>query len=1264
MYLKSLEIIGFKSFADRTRLDFHPGVTSIVGPNGCGKSNVLDAIRWVLGEQSAKALRGGEMADVIFSGTDDRKALGMAEVTLTFADCAERLDTDWNEVAVSRRVFRDGKGEYLLNGTSCRLRDIQDLFVDTGIGRTSYSIMEQGRIDLLLSSRPEDRRTVFEEAAGITKFKQQKKEALRKLEYTEANLVRIGDLMKEVKRQLRSLQRQAGKARRYQEISQSLKTLDCAESRRQLTALDDELREVRQRTSELTKKEEHQEQRILEMENALGGRRERQRKLDDKVAEVRQKITELKNQISNRQSRIEFNTERLEEFKNLIERYSADREVAEEKIAEQRKEVERLEGELAELDGQGGEDEQKLSDEQTRLTEVRRKRREAEEKLQNTQRTINRTESLLGSLHAEIQRGFQQKESGQKRLESLENEQQQLEKSLEELRGELEDQQKTVAAAEEELEARKQDRQNAEARRVSSQENLRKHDKTLDDAQRRLSRLSSRVEALENFIQRGEGFDAITQKLLRKEKAYAPLLTGDPALLANTLQAEKNVATAVEAALGARMQTVILDASTDLAALLAEMNKREKSGAVRLAQGTVLAETPGWQTQMIPEGAMAWALDKVECGEHAAEQLAYALLHRVVICQDFASALEVRKNDPELACATLDGHFISEQGVIEWNLGDPAERQKGVLHRRNELAVMQKDRDALRKEVGAAEKQRETLSAELHKAEDDLQKHRDAAGQAQSQLEDQRNRVKTLERQVAEQNRRLQRVNWEREEILTARRLAEQTIQDQKEEIAAQEETLNTARSQVSDQEEALEAARQEEAAQNEALSDLRVKVLSRKQNVQNVRNLLKTAQNRLDELKDTIRQRVEDIKEYQVRTEMHTRNSEELTREIEEMRDNFTEAERERGQLEDLRAQVAKELLTEEAQINQVRTAVAEFQKEKGQLEVRATQVELRRENLLNNIHDRYNLDLTEHRIDLDAVREALEAQQKQIDRDVFVDPEEQPAHESATGAETADSNADTENPSETETETAPQTIDWDAVAELIGALKKRLESLGPVNLEAIEEFDEVQDRDKFYTQQHDDLTKSREQLLDVIQKLNKTSQLMFAETFAKVKKNFGEMFKILFGGGQADLELLDSEDPLESGIDITAKPPGKRPTSVSLLSGGERTMTAVALLFAIYMVKPSPFCILDEMDAPLDESNIDRFLKILDRFVNQSQFIVITHNKRTISRADVLYGVTMQERGVSRLVGVRLSDPDQVEKAVEGEAGNAAPDEELALS
>jgi chromosome segregation protein len=1205
MHLQSLELFGFKSFADKTVFNFHEGVTAIVGPNGCGKSNVLDSVRWVLGEQSAKSLRGGEMADVIFNGTDSRKPVGYAEVSLTFTDCASELGVDWHEVRVTRRLYRDGLSEYLLNKTVCRLKDIQNLFADTGIGRTAYSMMEQGRIDQILSSRPEDRRTVFEEAAGITKYKTQKREAMRKLEATEANLLRLGDIIKEVKRQIGSLQRQAGKARRYQALLTDLQVLDTHYSHTQLAALQSELEQSRESAGRFDLEQEAVETDIERFENEVAAERGKLEEVDARINEARAEVQRLQNQIASHRNRIEFNRERAQELTTLIERYELDVQTAESKRAQQETEIHDTDVLLSETERLLAAKQDELATMTERAAEVRRDKESCERELQALELAISKAESRLEDLSDDIAGTNERRSATEPRLAELAM-------SLGQASSAANAVASQVAAMRAKAEEHQQTLQDlaaqipsAEEMLARQQQELRAAETALIASERTLAERQSRLEILQQLNAEGAGLTEGSQAVLRgldDPDRFLPTLTG---ALATLIEVDQDFIPTIEAALGRNLHAIVLR-NDDLAHEIIATLTAKKLGQTALItpEFTASAEVVA---QELPPGALGWAMDKVRAPAEL-QPLVKHLLGEVVLVPDLNEALKLRKKFARLTFATPAGDFVSAKGVIYG--GAVSEEGSSLFARKAQITALAAEYSELLEKRDNLRESRDEINHQVDAAIDHLEQVREQHQAARADHSEITLQAGALERELHEANRKVDALEWERTTLAQQMDSSAERLAQLESDASAQRSFLAEARERQTALLSAVETARLRDDELAEQLSELRLAVATERQRHEGLRSQRLPMTARQAELAELIESRRTDIANYQERREKQSAETVTAENAITEDSLSLSRAESAVAEVAATRAARLAEVSNIESGLRGRRKALSDLHEARGKEEVRQTQIQLKMESLAEHVTRRYQLDLREFAPDRYAFTKTFRAQIKQRGNPEI--------------AATEDDSA----------------LDEPRLREIIEQMTRQLDAMGPVNLDAVQEYDELEERHTFLETQVTDLTNSRRELLDVIARINQTTEKLFAETFAQVRINFREMFAELFGGGRADLVLLDENDALNCGIDIIAKPPGKQLQSVSLLSGGERTMTAVALLFAIYMVRPSPFCILDEMDAPLDESNINRFIRMLERFVAQSQFVIITHNKRTIAKANILYGVTMEERGVSKLVGMRLTE------------------------
>ena len=1210
MYLKNLKTVGFKSFADKTSLNFEPGITAIVGPNGCGKSNISDAIRWVLGEQSAKALRGGEMADVIFSGTEgarNRKPLAMAEVSLTIGDVdgenlkAAGVDLAYNEVTITRRVFRDGGSEYFINNTPCRLRDVKQLFMGTGVGQASYSIMAQGQITRIINSSPQERRVIFEEAAGITKFKQQKKEALRKLDYTEQNLVRLEDLIREVKRQIGSLQRQAGKARRYQKLMHELKHLDTQLARHEFDQTETALSQCRDRANELRDEIAGHSGNILGEEEALKEMRAKLSELDRQVSEAQQRGLELKAQIDRHENRLQFNQERFGEIAGLraaaerdIEQAAGRRTVADAELAE-------VNGALADFAStlQAAKDVE--AQRQAVLERVDADLNEQRERQSETQSQAASSDSELSSKREEFNALELQKRGNVVRLEKLSSEKIQLEEERGQLGSRLLEFEESVATDKLGVETHRGSVEERQARLQSIGTDLGVVENELDELVQLQAAHKSRCDVLQQLVQAKEGYGSGAQVVLAK---------CDEALgsLADKINVDEPYVKAVEAALGSNLQLVLTEQPEAARDILDGLTEREEGCASIAALDLITSRNGHFTPDSDPiVGQSALSVLKVE---DRFAPLAKALLERTYIVDNLSQATEAwRAAAGEFDFVTLAGETLDNRGVYTGGKQN-GNATDSLLGRRNEITELDFRLEELGPRINELSRRKGALLAEQTDLQASLQNARSELSHREVAVATRQGEFNALEKSRGDLGQKIQAVVYE------VNSLAEQDEQARAkgQELTGQIQGLEVRKNELDDAlaefSATIERLRENRESANEALTEAKIELSNAEQRESALMGRRQPIEARLEELRNTIERAQQTLDDCASRKVQYEAEDAESRREIDRLRTQREEVSQNAATLVDRRNEVAAETESRDLALADRRNSLSDLQEQKRELDVELAQKQMTQENLVERIQQKYDVDLREVRGECITIT---------------ITDNGRASVETLTPDEVASSGAAT---------------DWEAVSGRVAELQEKIDGMGPVNLVAIDEYEEVEERHKFLTAQHEDLVNAKQELMEVINRINRQSREMFRETFEKIRVNFQANFPDMFGGGKADLVLTESDDVLESGVEIMARPPGTQLKKNSLLSGGQQTMTAVALLFSIYQVQPSPFCVLDELDAPLDDSNIDRFLEKLKSFLKHSQFLIITHNKRTISVADVLYGVTMQERGVSRVVSVKFHD------------------------
>jgi chromosome segregation protein len=1135
MKIKRLEITGFKSFVESTSLVFDEGITTIVGPNGCGKSNLVDAIRWVMGEQSARNLRGKSMEDVIFGGSESRKPLGMAEVTLILDNTAGQAPPayrDYAEIQVTRRLHRNGDSEYLLNKTPCRLLDITELFMDTGVGSRAYSIIEQGKIGMIVNAKPEDRRYLVEEAAGVTKYKARKKTALRKIEATRQNLLRLGDIIAEVKRQVNSLKRQAKRAERFREYREELKGVDLQFALRQYGALIEQCRQAGLSTEGKAGQVEHLARKLEMAELDLAQARLHHTEREEEASRGQEQAFHLTSEIQKIESRLEFGSREMESLAVQKERFATEWSEIDRQLSASEKEERTLQ---ETREGLGRE----LLDEQQRLAETEQEMVALEERERALHQQLEEARSQLYSLLTELSRMGGQQEEADRRLHSLAGSKERNNQEAVAVRAQLDRLQADTGDLSSNLTAIVDDRNALLKRRQSLREDITSFRQGVEDVEAKLlvkrealSRQASRLESLEQLELSLEGYGRGVKALLSRTEQKNRLL----GVVADVLDVPPDYEIAVEAVLGSRLQTLLTEQVESV---------EEAFAFLRREEGRCTFLLPGFTSVQDDFGTVGTPLSELVSVRAGCERQVRSLLAGVFLVDDLQSHLS-GGFPAGMILVTPGGDVLTGRG--EMTGGGRQSLDQGLLHKKREMKELGSQVQDLKREVDALGGRREQLRADLlleilSFEEDQLHDEQD---RLVSSLEEARTGRAAVEQAKLDQEAVVTGLNGESQSMrlradearqrLTARKVALVSLQERDEGLGKTLERIRRTRLELQQRQNSLVGTR-EEAEERKAVLGVEAGQLKTELEVLFARRVEKQAE--LSGLKDRFEESRQDI-------------------------------ERRETEIKLLRVEV-----------NQAREELSS-----GQLQNR--ELSLETEHLRQAFLDRYRVDLED-----EAVAARFEAE-----------------------------------------------FDQQAAEKRREFLHKRIEEIGEVNLTAIDEFRELEERYLFLTTQQEDLQRSLEGLQAAISKINRTTRKRFREAFDLINTKFRETFPQMFNGGQAELRLTDEDDILETGIDIVAQPPGKKLQNVSLLSGGEKALTAVALIFSIFQVKPSPFCLLDEVDAPLDDMNIGRFNEVVNQMTTDSQFIIITHNKRTMEIADSLYGVTMEDPGISKLVSVRMRE------------------------
>lgn len=1229
MFLREIVINGFKSFADRTRILMRPGVTTIVGPNGCGKSNVVDAIRWVLGEQSAKALRGGKMEDVIFQGTDKRKPLHFCEVSLTFTDCEAQLGTAYNEVEVSRKVSREDGGEYFLNGKRCRLKDIQSLFMNTGIGQDAYSFMMQGKIDQILSNNPLERRIIFEEAAGITRYKTQRKETLAKLDLVEQNLARALDLMQEVERQKNSLHQQAQKALRYQKTKHRLQHLELAYYALEYQQKQAQAAQLSQEIQTLSQSLEKLKEDLIGEESDLAQKQALKTTLHEALQRAQEQIFELRAQKDAAENQIQLLSMRQEDTQARIEACTQEALKLKENSLQLAQKAEKDAKEKDQQTGQIGDSDAQLQQEIEALSVFEAKAQAAEVYISSCRQTIQGLEQALKKaeqertqLEIELKTSQAQHMSAQEQKLKLDQEKQGLKRKLQTLQIEL-------RSAEEERQRAMALQQENQTLFSQTQQAFKDLQRQIQEKERWIAAKTAKKHTLEALQSKLEGFGEGTKALM---EGRFPIQESFH-LLATCIQVDSPYGPSIERLLGKALDAVLVHKTEDALELLSLLSDA-KLGKASL----YLEDHKGFTVSQasLPDSLFLDPRNCITVKDPSLKPYFDKLLHGCYIAQDMAEALAYLQAHPDLYFEALvdpQGLVFDKKGTLEAGQDCP---EQSFLQRASDIETLDKDLQASQEALIKLFETAKTLQAKIDSLEQALEGHKAVALDAEHSLKD-----------FLAEERALRHVLADKEATFSALELQLESLEYKLEDISlAYEKKEALAHKQSQDLAEALKALEAQEQSSHslleakdlkrQSLAEVKLHLFQKQQALafieQNLQHNLEERR-RLEERIDTLDREVTQLEAQIVRQGEEKLSQEERCRTLDETIQAGLKV------LEGHRA----EILELEKSFKQLDQSLLEARKTQANLEkdLHKAQIALAQEQ--SHLQFLQEKALSDYETTLEAIdwQESLAKAQAPFVSSLGLEEEaldEEETSEATFSFNPSSPKGKAKQAQDNAINSDSEAIDWKRIQQEIKALKARLNAIGGVNLAAIEDYLRLKERFTFLKTQTDDLQNSKQELSLAIDDMNKLSQDLFKQSFVKIRENFVYTFQKLFGGGEADLILHEGEDPLEAGIDIIARPPGTKLRHLTLLSGGQKTMTAVALLFAIYMVKPSPFCVLDELDAPLDDANIGRFTEMLKQFTQYSQFLVISHNKRTIAASDTLYGVTMQERGVTSLISMKF--------------------------
>jgi chromosome segregation protein len=1163
MRIEKIELIGFKSFADKTAFVLHPGITCIVGPNGCGKSNIVDAFRWVLGEQSAKSLRGEKMEEVIFNGSSSKKPKGMSEVSMVVSGMnGAGSNGDQNEnVTVTRRLYRSGESDYLLNKNSCRLKDIRDVFLDTGLDFKSYSILEQGRIGEILNSKPLERRFIIEEVAGVMKYKIRRAEALSKLESSRLNLLRINDIVAEVKKQINILDRLAKKAERYKRLSSEMHAIELKIARKEYQLLKDSLAIIVKehnglkenetldgaRLTEIENRTQSRRVSLLEKEKALEAVQQRFQAMEREIADIEREIAVAKNDISN----LDEQHKRLLRQGDDMDQRSLD---LSEKFAQLEENKSRISEEMesqADILREKSENlrtiEESLSDREEEIEDKRREIFRISDEISKLRNELSRQESLLESLYRREDTSI--RESGDSR------------RILEEIEGAINSVESEIHARNNEALLMKEKKEILAEELATTKSRLEMRTRELSEAREELASCSSRIESLREIV-----FDQPTRELIKSDQELR--LLGS---LSDVLEVFAEYEKAVESALSEKAESFILESHADIEQAISSLNGKGMDKTAFITASAVQAASE----RSLPDGIIGRATDFVSISEGYAA-VARNLLGNILVVRDLKTAFELLPSAGGYTFATLSGEVVEPSGAVV--IGG----EKGIFRRKREIRELEG-------QISEKKEHIQQISDELRDLQDGISEKEEAIKGVDSSIHAYEKEISlskhTIEKYIEEKDRvsrKLSYLSIELEDIIREKAAVSEVMMKAEEQVKSTEQRRAGIEADMLGIQESIAQKKSELEEYRSEVTDLRLAAASNRERLDAIRNEMEGSTRLSEELRKRKMGLQTEIESILLRSSQQEKG---ITEREEKLRGLVSETDLVRRDAAVKKGEIDAEnedLVLVEQELRGLRQQISQMTSRLSELDVLKTEHKMKLENLTENIRNNYGQEIGE--IEL-----------------ADVSPEEE---------------------------------------ERLLELRSKIQEMGAVNLGTLEEYDELKTRYDFMTKQQEDLTQSIAELEEAISKINNTTRKKLREAFEALKVKFAEVFVTLFGGGKAELVLTDESNILETGIDITAQPPGKKLQNLHLLSGGEKALTALSLQFASFLIKPTPLCILDEADAPLDESNTERYSKMLQELSKDTQFIVVTHNRTTMAVAQHLYGVTMEEAGVTKVISMQLSE------------------------
>jgi len=1181
MYLKRLELQGFKSFADKSILEFKPGITSVIGPNGSGKSNISDSIRWVLGEQSMKSLRSSKSEDIIFAGTQARKSLGFAEASIVIDNTDGALPIEYSEVTVTRKIYRSGETGYFINKVPCRLKDVVELFMDTGIGKDGYSIIGQGKIDEILSNKSEDRRHIFEEAAGIVKYRTRKIESEKKLEQTKLNLLRINDILSEIESSIEPLKQQSEKAKQFLELRETLKTIEIGVFSVNIESLREKMKKISEDIGILQEQKEQEDEKMRLIGEEKEKLREEINQIINEIERMQNSSFESTNQIEKLQAEISIHQEKIQNNNQNESRFTEEIKQNEARMKELTEEKEQKKEKKTNLSKNKEKFQKELEEKEGKLTELSKGLTEQEKQIEEKKQAIEKDTDEKYEIISQIRSCEIYSENLDKKKSSNQSE---IANTISELDGKR-DEKSELGKTFYEIEARR----NKTAEELETlnlkREEIHKKAKEYEEKQNKLTEefrmKSSRQKFLIETEKEKEGYIKSVKALLQECDKNASLKSGVHGVLANLLTVPKEYETAIEMALGQALQNIVTDKETDAKKLVEYLKENQLGRASFLP----IASVKGKKLEKISKDkdakVIGIASDLVEY-KKTYEQIVLSLLGRTVIVEDMDSAISLaKKNSYAFRIVTLGGDFINPSGSITG--GSVAQKTVNIIGRGREIEELGKQIEKLQKEIKKIETEKEEFVDSNSSLEEEAQSLESSLQESDIIYATEKQKMVAIEENIERLEKRLEKLKQEnididsqKEEKAKEKVDLEKKIEELEKEISEFTEEIQKFAESNQDRQKYIDDL-------NFDITNLKISVSSFDESSLSIDEILERIDQEMEANQATIQNKKQRMEEQRKENVEYAKAIEDFEKQIEEVKQLAKDSSSKVEELKELRTKNNQKLDETEKKVTSQFEVLEDLKEQIVKTEVKKTKMEQDLEEEINELWEEY--ELTPSQITEVERPENLAKAQKEVT-----------------------------------------------------SLKNQIRDLGSINIDSIEEYKKTKERYDFMCEQRLDLENTAAKLRQVISQMTDTMKEQFKENFKLINQNFNEVFIELFGGGKAELILEDEENILECGIDIRVQPTGKKLQNMMLLSGGEKALTAIALLFAILKLNPAPFCILDEIEAALDDVNVYRFADYLRKFSKETQFLVITHRKGTMEIADSVYGVTMEENGISKLLSLQL--------------------------